>query len=102
MVTIAQRLDGCLDDVLGGFEVRLTDAEIDNILAAALQFGSARQNLERGFGPQPLQIRHELQHDASLALRCTGSAAANDGYSAWLVLLAITNSRSAQRRKGCR
>src|SRR5262245_4591253 len=64
MLTIAQRLDGSIDDVLRRFEIRLANAEVDDILALALQFGGACQNLECRFGPQPLQIRHELQHGA--------------------------------------
>jgi hypothetical protein len=51
--------------VLGRLEVRLADAEIDDILALALQFRRARQNLECRFRSQPLQVRHELQHGAS-------------------------------------
>ena len=33
-------------------------------LALALQLGGARQHLERRFGSQAFQIRHELQHVA--------------------------------------
>src|SRR6185295_12051763 len=99
MVTIAEGLDGGLDDVLGRLEIRLADAEIDDILALALQFGRARQNLECRFRSQPLQIRHELQHGASPHKPRPSAAGANGQGSAPEVLSALTNSRSRQRRK---
>ena len=65
VVAVAQRLDGGLDDVLGRLEVGLADAEVDDVLALALQVGGAGQHLEGGLGAQALQVRHELQHGVS-------------------------------------
>jgi hypothetical protein len=85
-------------------EVRLADAEIDDILAVALQFRRARQNLECRFGPQPLQVWHELQHGASLQQRFSPAtfAHAADQKTAPVVGFLPTNSRSEQRRKAWR
>ena len=45
---IAQRFDGSLHNMLRRFEVRLTDAEIDDLFAFALQLRGARQDFECG------------------------------------------------------
>jgi hypothetical protein len=61
---IAQRLDGRLDDVAGRFEVRLPNTEIDYVRALTRQRFRLRQNLERGFGAQPLHTgcRYQTGH----------------------------------------
>src|SRR5262245_23500639 len=104
MVAVAQRLDGGLDNVRGRFKIRLADAEIDHVLALALEFRRARQNLECRFGPQPLQVWHELQHGASLQQRFSQQPSRvpppiKNGSGG---LVSPTNSRSGQRRKAWR
>jgi hypothetical protein len=64
VMTVAQRLDGCLDDVLRRLEVRLANAEVDDVLALALQLRCARQHLESRLRSQPFQVVDKL-HDVS-------------------------------------
>ena len=72
VVAVAQRLDGCLDDVLGRLEVGLADAEVDDGLALALEVAGAGQHLEGGLGAQALQVVHELQHGISPSRLASG------------------------------
>ena len=46
MLAVAQRLDRRLDDVGRGFEIRLADAEIDDVAALSLQRRRLRQHGE--------------------------------------------------------
>ncbi len=62
VVTVPQRLDRRLDDVLRRLEVGLADSEIDDVAALTLKLAGARQHFECGFGPEPLQILCKLQH----------------------------------------
>ncbi len=62
VVAVAQRLDGGFDDVGRRLEVGLADAEVDDVLALALERIGARQHLEGGLRSQPVQCRHQLQH----------------------------------------
>jgi hypothetical protein len=55
VVAVAQRPAGGLDDVLGGAEVRLADAQVDHRPALLGQGVGARQNLEGAFGAETVQ-----------------------------------------------
>ena len=46
VLAVAQRLDRRLDDMRRRFEIRLADAEIDDVAPLALQFGGLRQHGE--------------------------------------------------------
>ena len=46
VLAVAQRLDRRFDDVRGRFEIRLADAEIDDVAPFALQFGRLREHRE--------------------------------------------------------
>ena len=65
VMAVTQRLDGGFDDVGRRLEVGLADAEVDDVLALALQVGSARQHLEGRLRAEAFQIVDELQHGIS-------------------------------------
>ena len=57
VVAVAQRLDRGLDDVVGRAEVRLADAEIDDVAALRGELGGARQHREGVFLADPVEGR---------------------------------------------
>ena len=65
VVAVAQRLDGGLDDMRRRLEVGLADAEVDDVLALALERVGAGEHLEGRLRSQPVERRHELQHGVS-------------------------------------
>ena len=52
VMAVAQRLAGGLDDMGRSLEVRLADAEIDDLLALGLQGLGAGEHFEGGLGAQ--------------------------------------------------
>ena len=53
VMAVGERPRRRLDDMVRGFEIRLADAEIDNVLAPGRQRRRAGENLEGGFGAEP-------------------------------------------------
>jgi hypothetical protein len=62
VVPVAQRLHGGLDDMRRRFEIRLSDSEIDNVLAALGQLVGAGENLECRFSAQAGHGIDKLRH----------------------------------------
>ena len=65
VMAVAQRLDRGLDDVLGRAEIRLADAEIDDVAALRGQRVGARQHREGVLLADAVEGRDGLQHDVS-------------------------------------
>jgi hypothetical protein len=61
VMAVAQRLHRRLDDVLGRLEVRLADAEIDDVFAFGRQRRGSGQDLESGLRAQAGQVFGEAQ-----------------------------------------
>ena len=55
---IRQCLAPGLDDMVGRLKVRLSDAQVDDVVPSPLQFARARQHLEGGFGAE---LAHALR-----------------------------------------
>ncbi len=70
VMAVGERLAPGLDDVLGGREIRLADAEIDDRAALGGERIGAGQHLERGLGPQDTHASGHLQHHLLLADFC--------------------------------
>ena len=62
MVTVAQRLDRSLDDEVGGAEVGLADAEIDDVAALRRQRIGAREHGKGVFLADAVERGNGLQH----------------------------------------
>ncbi len=65
MVACAQGLHGRLDDMVGGEEIRLSDAQVDDGATFGLQRFGPGQHLERGFGAQSAHGGSGFQHVGS-------------------------------------
>ena len=65
VMAVGQRLAPGLDDVLGGREIGLADAEIDDRAALRRQRVGARQHLECGLGAEHRHPAGHLQHACS-------------------------------------
>ena len=61
VMAVAQRPDRGLDDMRGGFEIRLADAQIDHLAPLRREHPGARQHGEGRFGPEPRGAVGELQ-----------------------------------------
>src|SRR5690349_16208684 len=61
-MAVAQRLHRGFDDVLGGAEVRLADAEADDVAALRRQRLSAGEHRKRIFLTDAVERRDRLQH----------------------------------------
>ena len=66
MVAVTQGLDRRLDDMRRGFEIGLTDAEVDDVTALGGQRIGAGQHLKSGFGTQFGHTVGERGHRQSL------------------------------------
>ena len=55
VMTVAQGLDARFDDMVRRAEIRLADAEVDDVLALCREFLGARQHHEGAFGAKPGQ-----------------------------------------------
>ena len=62
MVAVAQRLDRRLDNVLRRAEVRLADAEIDDVLAGCRKRGGAGKHGEGIFLADAVEGGNRLEH----------------------------------------
>ena len=62
VMAVAQRLDRRLDDVIGRAEIRLADAEIDDVAALRGERGGARQHGEGVLLADAIEGRDGLQH----------------------------------------
>ena len=51
-MAVMQSFDGGFDNVIGRLEIRLSDAEVDHIVALGFQGFGAGQNLECGLGSE--------------------------------------------------
>jgi len=60
VMAVLQRLDRGLDDVLGGGEIRLADAEIDDVASLGRKLGRARKHGEGVFLADAVEGRHGL------------------------------------------
>ena len=69
MMAVAQRLDRGFDDMVGGAEVRLADAQIDDVAALGRQGGGARQNGEGVFLADAVKIGDGLHGRFGLFVR---------------------------------
>ena len=49
-MTVAQRLNGCVDDVIRGPKIRLSDAEVDDVATGVLEGFGSGQDFEGGLG----------------------------------------------------
>src|SRR5262249_45172658 len=58
--TLVEGALGGVADVTGCVEVRLTDLEVDDLATRALQRLGPRENLERGFRPEPRHARGDV------------------------------------------
>ena len=61
-MAVAQRLHRRLDDVIGGAEIRLADAEIDDVAAFRGEPRRARQHGERVLLADPIECRDGAKH----------------------------------------
>ena len=68
VMAVAQRLDGGLDDMVRRLEVRLADAEVDDVLALGGKRVGAGENFEGTFGAQPGHGSGHLNHGCKLRL----------------------------------
>ena len=66
VMAVGQRLAAGLDDVLGGREIGLADAEIDDRAALRGQRVGARQDLESSLGAEDAHAPGHLQHSRFL------------------------------------
>ena len=67
VMSVGERLATGLDDMLGGREIRLADAEIDDRATLGGERIGAGQHLERGLGPKNTHASGHLQHHGLLA-----------------------------------
>ena len=65
VMAVAQRLDRRLDDKIGRAEIRLADAEIDDVLALRGKRGGARQHGKGVFLADTVEGGNGLQHGVS-------------------------------------
>jgi antitoxin HicB len=65
VMAVAQRFHGGFDDMLGRAEIRLADAEIDDIAALGCQFGGARQNRKGVLLADAIEGRDGAKHGSS-------------------------------------
>jgi hypothetical protein len=63
MLAIAQRLDRRLDNVRRGFEIRLADAEVDDVAPLPLQLGRAGENGEGVLVADAREGGDDVQHE---------------------------------------
>src|SRR3546814_7901384 len=61
VMSVAQRLAGGLDDMLGRLEVRLADAEVDDVPPLGRQRRGSGKDLEGGLGSEAGQVFGEAQ-----------------------------------------
>ncbi len=66
MMPIVKRLHGGLDNKVGGTEIRLTDAEIDDIAALRRQRRGAGEDRERVLLADAIECRNGSQHGRHL------------------------------------
>jgi hypothetical protein len=59
---VAQRLGARLDDMVGGAEIGLPDAQVDDVLALLAQRLGARQDLERRLRAQTAHAFSQSDH----------------------------------------
>jgi hypothetical protein len=64
-MAVLQRLDRGFDDVGGRREIRLADAEIDDVLALGREFGRACKHGECVFFPDAVERGDGAQHGLS-------------------------------------
>ena len=62
MMAVAQRLDRRLDDMVGGAEIRLADAQIDDVAALGGQRGGPRQHGKGVFLADPVESGDGPEH----------------------------------------
>ena len=62
VLAVAQRLDRRLDDMRRGFEIRLADAEIDDIASLPREFGRARQHGEGVLVAETREGGNDVEH----------------------------------------
>lgn len=77
VMAVAQGLDACLDDMSRRGEVRLADAEIDDVAALRRKRAGAGENSEGVLLADPIEGGHDTQHGLDLpsdADRCRDSA----------------------------
>ena len=72
MMAVAQRLDRGLDDMIGGAEIRLADAQVDDVAALRRERGGARQHGESVFLADPVESRDGSKHGVS-SQQCFGA-----------------------------
>ena len=65
VMAVAQRLDRRLDDMLGRAEIRLADAEIDDIAALGGELGGAREHREGILLADPVEGCNGAKHGVS-------------------------------------
>ena len=83
MVAVAQRLDRRLDHVVGRLEIRLADAQVDDVAALGLELLGAGQHLEGALGAEPRDRSRGLQHIRSSRVpACDWKTGANLGQRA--------------------
>ena len=70
VMAVAQGLHRRLHHVPGGLEVRLPDAEVDDVAALPGEGIGAGEHLERGFGPEPGHLVRKSKHGVVLPSSC--------------------------------
>ncbi len=76
VMAVAQRLHRGFDDKIGRAEIRLADAEIDDVAARRRKLRRPRQHRECVFLADPIERRNGAKHDPSSTV-----APANGPYS---------------------
>ena len=71
-MAVLQRLDRRFHDVLGGAEVRLADAQVDDVASGGRECGGAREHREGVFLADALERRNGLEHGTSLCGLASG------------------------------
>ena len=64
-MAVVERLHRRLDDMVGGAEIRLADAEIDDVLALAGQLGGAGEHGKGVFLADAIEAGDGVQHGVS-------------------------------------
>ena len=62
VMPVGQRLDPRLNDMIGGFKIRLTDAKVNDVMPLCGKRIGARQNLKRALGAQTRHGCGQFQH----------------------------------------
>ena len=73
VMAVGERFRRRLDDMVRGFEIRLADAEIDDVAALGRQRRRAGQDLEGGFGAEPPDAVGKLRCGHASCPRCAGA-----------------------------